>query len=349
MTRQEEEAITEEEHNYQQIPLNRIRADIDNPRKNKNAGDGTLGDLSELKASIESQGLQVPLIVERIGQDLYRIVDGERRLTVLKSLTKDPSSVRVSCDIRPTLSDYDRRKLRIELDSTHRNWSFPVKIATIVEHYKEWLKIFTGKLKSNSVTPGVTAFAKEISVNQSTLTKYLVIGQSNAGWSAIMNGRGILEAYEIAKIENESAGDITSKQESLNTLGKYARATTNPEYVFEEIEQQGSIEDGDDQSVAYSRADYKATEDAAIEAGRVRKEVKISKIDPDKASRLACENITKRLDKFGLYYTSIIDQIKHLENASHQERVHKALDRHMRVTQKLITILARKVSTGSID
>lgn len=44
------------------------------------------GVLNELKNNIKTYGIQVPLIVKKIGEDTYELVDGHRRLQVAKAL-----------------------------------------------------------------------------------------------------------------------------------------------------------------------------------------------------------------------------------------------------------------------
>ncbi|WFE45336.1 ParB/RepB/Spo0J family partition protein [Verrucosispora sp. WMMD1129] len=45
---------------------------------------GQVGDVSELAVSISALGQQIPLIVEQIGPDRYRVIDGHRRLSAVK-------------------------------------------------------------------------------------------------------------------------------------------------------------------------------------------------------------------------------------------------------------------------
>lgn len=45
---------------------------------------GEVGHVSELAVSISALGQQVPLIVEQLGPDRYRVIDGHRRLSAMK-------------------------------------------------------------------------------------------------------------------------------------------------------------------------------------------------------------------------------------------------------------------------
>jgi ParB family chromosome partitioning protein len=59
------------------LPTGFIRANADNPRKQ-------LGDLTELAASVASQGILQPLVVRRAGRGQYLLLAGHRRLAAAK-------------------------------------------------------------------------------------------------------------------------------------------------------------------------------------------------------------------------------------------------------------------------
>lgn len=83
------DAFKKEANRLSEISISQISPDPDQPRKN-------LGDLSDLKASIQKVGILQPLLVTIISEDRYRLVAGERRYTAAKELglTKIPAIVR---------------------------------------------------------------------------------------------------------------------------------------------------------------------------------------------------------------------------------------------------------------
>jgi ParB family chromosome partitioning protein len=62
-----------------ELAVDEIEPDPDQPRKD-------LGDLGELKASIEQAGIIQPIIVTIVGEDRYRLLAGERRYTAAREL-----------------------------------------------------------------------------------------------------------------------------------------------------------------------------------------------------------------------------------------------------------------------
>ncbi len=89
------------------LPLAQIETDPNQPRKD-------LGDLSDLKASIDAVGLVQPIIVTVVGYERYRIIAGERRFTAAREvgLTKIPAIVR-------TAEEHQRLELQI-VENLHR-------------------------------------------------------------------------------------------------------------------------------------------------------------------------------------------------------------------------------------
>src|ERR1019366_5792341 len=61
------------------VPISAIEPDPDQPRK-------AIGDLAELKASITRHGILQPVILSIVGDELYRLIAGERRFTAAKEL-----------------------------------------------------------------------------------------------------------------------------------------------------------------------------------------------------------------------------------------------------------------------
>jgi ParB family chromosome partitioning protein len=92
---------------FTELSVAHIETDPDQPRKDP-------GDLTELKASIESVGLVQPIIVTIIGYERYRLIAGERRFTAVKELglSRIPAIVR-------SVEEQQRLKVQI-IENLHR-------------------------------------------------------------------------------------------------------------------------------------------------------------------------------------------------------------------------------------
>ena len=66
------------------IPINWIHPSEDNPRKTKDEDE-----LQQLIESIRENGLLEEISINRVGQNLFEIIDGERRFDAIKALEWD--------------------------------------------------------------------------------------------------------------------------------------------------------------------------------------------------------------------------------------------------------------------
>jgi ParB family transcriptional regulator, chromosome partitioning protein len=100
-----------------ELPVAQIEPDPHQPRKE-------LGDLTDLKASIQSVGLAQPIVVRIVGYERYQIIMGERRFTAARELglTKIPAIVRAS------LEEHQRLELQI-VENLHRKDLSPLEEA----------------------------------------------------------------------------------------------------------------------------------------------------------------------------------------------------------------------------
>lgn len=98
------------------LPPSQIEPDPDQPRKE-------VGDLEELKASIEEHGIIQPCIVSVIGDDRYRLIAGERRWTAATEL----GLKLIPCVVR---SVEEHRRLEVQIiENIHRKDLSPLEEA----------------------------------------------------------------------------------------------------------------------------------------------------------------------------------------------------------------------------
>jgi ParB family transcriptional regulator, chromosome partitioning protein len=99
-----------------EIPLEQIQPDPSQPRRD-------LGDLTELKASIQANGLIQPIVVSVMGYGQYQILAGERRFTASKELglATIPAIVR-------TVEEQQRLELQL-VENLHRKDLTPLEEA----------------------------------------------------------------------------------------------------------------------------------------------------------------------------------------------------------------------------
>ncbi|WP_435233327.1 ParB/RepB/Spo0J family partition protein [Micromonospora aurantiaca (nom. illeg.)] len=90
---------------------------------------GEVGHVSELAVSISALGQQVPLIVERLGPDRYRVIDGHRRLSAIK-LAGLPT---VDAVLRRTPGDAERIVRQLAMHAQSRSFD-PIAEAKALHH-----------------------------------------------------------------------------------------------------------------------------------------------------------------------------------------------------------------------
>lgn len=100
-----------------ELPLHQIEADPDQPRKD-------LGDLTELKASIQSVGLAQPIVVRIVSYERYQLIMGERRFTAAREL----GLAKIPAIVRASLEEHQRLELQI-VENLHRKDLNPLEEA----------------------------------------------------------------------------------------------------------------------------------------------------------------------------------------------------------------------------
>ena len=108
--------LKDREQTLVEIPLEQIKPDPGQPRKN-------LGNIDSLAASIKEYGVFIPIIVQSIGSKEYQIIAGERRFTASKAAGLST----IPCVVR-TIEEH--RKFEYQLiENLHRKDLNPVEEA----------------------------------------------------------------------------------------------------------------------------------------------------------------------------------------------------------------------------
>lgn len=108
--------LAREEARLASISPSQIEADPDQPREE-------MGDLEELKASIQEHGIIQPCIVSVAGEDRYRLIAGERRWTAAVQLGLKT----IPCVIR-TVDEHRRLEVQL-IENIHRKDLSPLEEA----------------------------------------------------------------------------------------------------------------------------------------------------------------------------------------------------------------------------
>lgn len=191
------------------LPLHQIETDPDQPRKD-------VGDLAELKASIQSVGIAQPIVVRIIGYDRYQILMGERRYTAAKELglARVPAIVRASPE--------ERTRLEVQIvENLHRKDLNPLEEAASYKRLmvlSEWTQEELGKRlgkSQNSVSETLRLLHLSPTIQQEyrtsdTVTKSLLLEISKLPD----------EAAQLALWEQAKRGELTvqkARAEKVNT------------------------------------------------------------------------------------------------------------------------------------
>lgn len=175
------------EKKIQLIKLNQINTDEENPRE-------AFEEIEELANSIELNGQQEPIIVERLAKDEYLVLNGHRRhaaFTLIKKRSgKNPE---VECIVEQTLTPEERLLKRCVIDSQQQNWTVP-------ERDRSWLKIW--ELQDNDMSK--KDFAK-------------LIGTTTGKVSSFFDRLEIKEVLNEVEISTEDKSDVINETRGLDT------------------------------------------------------------------------------------------------------------------------------------
>jgi len=171
-----------------EIPLEQIRAELPQPRKNLNL-DKTKDDdkkseddkVRRLMLSLKEDGLGSAITMVRIGENSYQIINGHRRYKCAKLLGWDT----IRCEIHEPFTDEgDMEKLRLNVQTNIDQWK-PLERAAELERIKEKKKI-----KSNR------DLAAYLHYPESLLSTSFKLQKRRADHQKLMDKYGLSEAYQ---------------------------------------------------------------------------------------------------------------------------------------------------------
>ncbi len=184
---------------FQDIPLDRLECDPNQPRKDP----GAEIDTSTLIQNIAEAGIEVPLAVMVIAQDRYIILDGHRRYKCAQKL-KLPT---VPCRIYENLSPAEIERKRYNIQNNRRPWR-PLERSNAIERIKE-----AAGLRSEKEV------ADFLGMSISVVNCSLRLRREKMEYIEMMERYGLAQAYrdeflklrpKIFKIKNFEADDIIS-------------------------------------------------------------------------------------------------------------------------------------------
>ncbi len=113
---------------FARVPVVSIEPDPDQPRKH-------VGDIEGLKASIREHGIIQPIVVSPHGEELFRIIAGERRFTAAKEIGLEtvPAIIR-------TIEEHRRLEIQI-IENIHRQELSPFEEAQAYRRLLEEFKL----------------------------------------------------------------------------------------------------------------------------------------------------------------------------------------------------------------
>jgi ParB/RepB/Spo0J family partition protein len=115
--------------------------------------------MKKLQMSIKDRGIMTPIVVEKMKDGKYLIVDGERRYRSAKFLGMKEVPINI---ITEDLDDVDRNIVRFQLQETHSQWTVMEKAQAILL-LKQALDLTTKDL------------AKAIGIPEATVSQYLML------------------------------------------------------------------------------------------------------------------------------------------------------------------------------
>lgn len=137
--------------NYEVVPLSKVVADENQPRKNFDAQD-----MARLIESIKEHGIRNPLIVEKFPDGNYLLEDGERRYRAAKALGLKEVPVIVS----EPKDAVTRLITQFHLQEQHRGWTATEKAVATLALAKEM------KMEPR-------AMAKLLAINERSIGQYM--------------------------------------------------------------------------------------------------------------------------------------------------------------------------------
>jgi len=149
------------------IPINWIHPSEDNPRKTKDEDE-----LQQLIESIRENGLLEEISINRVGQNLFEIIDGERRFDAIKALEWDT----VRCKVYG-ISAWEAQLIRLIVALMKSNIPDRQLEDALYELFIKLLELKVivpdSHLTGAAEDRGILSFAKMIGVHRESLRAYL--------------------------------------------------------------------------------------------------------------------------------------------------------------------------------
>lgn len=175
-----------------------------------------IGDISELKHSIEKFGLKAPLDVQRLPNGRYKLLSGERRYTAIKELVAEGKHKGIVSVIITNLQDIDlpldeeEKELlaMITTNKTQRVYSESDKLKEV-----EFLSKIYDKLKAQGIDIGKVGG-----------TDYNLENKEKAAFIGEKIGTSTRQAYSYMKVEKKGNEEVTKALDegrlSIDTASK---------------------------------------------------------------------------------------------------------------------------------
>ena len=112
----QEALLKEGNERFANVPIENIEPDPDQPRKH-------IGDVEDLKASIREHGIIQPIVISPYGEEMFRIIAGERRFSAAKAL-----GLKTVPTIIRTVEEHRRLEIQL-IENIHRQELSPVEEA----------------------------------------------------------------------------------------------------------------------------------------------------------------------------------------------------------------------------
>lgn len=212
------------------IPVSQIEPDPDQPRRD-------LGDLTDLKSSIESVGVIQPIIVERAGAN-YRIIAGERRYTAARELQLEtvPAVVR-------SIDEHQRLQMQV-IENLQRKDLDPFELA---DSYQRLMRDFgvsqgelAGWLKRHGVARSRVGINEVLALTRLAPTireEYCRMSDRSIPRSVLLEvARESAGPLQDALWQQVKAGELTSKSaRAARKSGSAPRSEQRPAEVHKRV------------------------------------------------------------------------------------------------------------------
>lgn len=100
---------------FKELPLAQIEIDPEHPRKDL----GPEADMNRLFKSIQNFGLHLPIVVMRIAESRYIIIDGQRRVACAQQAGWNA----IPCLVHGKMSAGDFHTLRFDIQNNYKRWT----------------------------------------------------------------------------------------------------------------------------------------------------------------------------------------------------------------------------------